>query len=155
MDTKSLLRAFLGRLLSMGQEVPVYLVTLTQIVQPALTEENRTTVLGCMFKELPMALEQLSAEQVLSLAQNPPLEAVALRLLLDLYQIQTILQGVSSLQLFQLSYHMPPSSPQQQLVNILQLQDRFRCWTEDFLNNLHNHFQTVPVHQEIPTLTGR
>jgi hypothetical protein len=155
MDTKTLLRSFLDRLLVMGQEIPVYLFTLTQIVQPTLPEDKRTTILGSMFSQLPELLDQLAPEQFMALVQNPPLEAVALRLLLDLFQLHFILKGVSNAQLFTLSSFMPPlSSPQQQLGYLAQLQERFRVWNPVFLTQLHKHFVTIPMHLEREALLG-
>lgn len=155
MDTKTLLRSFLDRLLTMGQELPVYLTTLTQIVQPGLSDEKRLTVLGSMFRELPDLLERISSDEVMSIAQNPPPDAVALRLLLDLYQVHIVLQGISNMQLFQLStYMLPQSTPQHQLVHIRQLKERFVVWNEAFLNQLHTHIASIPMNFEREALLG-
>jgi hypothetical protein len=143
------LHDLLDRLRSLGTELPQCLVSLTQVVQPQIPNEMRIPLLGKMFAEVPSVVSAATPEQLQRIVLAPPPDAVALRLLLDLRQVQQILQNISYLQLLHLTNGLiPPGSPQAQLKFLNRVQEIFQMWSNNTLEQYHKKLSETPVHLE-------
>eukprot|EP00029_Vermamoeba_vermiformis_P004952 TRINITY_DN1586_c0_g1_i1.p1 TRINITY_DN1586_c0_g1~~TRINITY_DN1586_c0_g1_i1.p1 ORF type:complete len:595 (+),score=79.14 TRINITY_DN1586_c0_g1_i1:72-1856(+) len=143
------LHGLLEALHALGRDLPQCLVSLTQVVQPQIPNEMRIPLLGKMFAEVPEYLETATPQQLQQIVRQPPADAVAFRLLLDLSQVQQILQNISYLQLLHLTNNMiPPGSPQQQLGFLSKIQEIFQLWSNETLERYNHTFQETPLHLE-------
>jgi hypothetical protein len=148
-DVKTELQNLLTSLFELGKELPQCLFSLTQIVQPQIPNEMRIPLLSKMFTEVPSVLQSLSSQQLQQLVHQPRADVVALRLLLDIFQVQKLLQTLSYLQLLHLSNNMlPPGSPQQQLDFLLKIQEYFQYWSNQTLQHYHEVLTNTPLHLE-------
>jgi hypothetical protein len=143
------LHGLLEALHALGRDLPQCLVSLTQVVQPQIPNEMRIPLLGKMFAEVPEYLETATPQQLQQIVRQPPADAVAFRLLLDLSQVQQILQNISYLQLLHLTNNMiPPGSPQQQLGFLSKIQEIFQLWSNETLERYNHTFSETPLHLE-------
>jgi hypothetical protein len=143
------LHDLLDLLRSLGTELPQCLVSLTQVVQPQIPNEMRIPLLGKMFAEVPSVVSAATPQQLQQIVLAPPPDAVALRLLLDLRQVQQILQNISYLQLLHLTNGLiPPGSPQAQLKFLNRVQEIFQMWSNNTLELYHKKLAETPVHLE-------
>lgn len=143
------LHGLLNALHTLGRDLPQCLISLTQVVQPQIPNEMRIPLLGKMFAEVPSYLESATPQQLEQIIRQPPADAVAFRLLLDLSQVQQILQNISYLQLLHLTNNMiPPGSPQQQLGFLSKIQEIFQRWSNETLERYNHTFSETPLHLE-------
>ncbi len=143
------LQGLLDSLHALGRDLPQCLISLTQVVQPQIPNEMRIPLLGKMFAEVPSYLESATPQQLQQIVRQPPADAVAFRLLLDLSQVQQILQNISYLQLLHLTNNMiPPGSPQQQLGFLSKIQEIFQLWSNETLERYNHTFSETPLHLE-------
>eukprot|EP01125_Pyxidicula_operculata_P010544 TRINITY_DN3467_c0_g1_i2.p1 TRINITY_DN3467_c0_g1~~TRINITY_DN3467_c0_g1_i2.p1 ORF type:complete len:503 (+),score=95.23 TRINITY_DN3467_c0_g1_i2:40-1548(+) len=137
----------------LGKEQPTWLYCLTQVVQPTIEDHYRVPLLQKLFEEVPNLLSSTPPTQIEELVQNPPIEAVAFRLLLDLRQIQSILQDITPKQLLIITAGFSASIPPQQLLSYLKkLQDLVFTWNMQKLCSLSDLVKGTRVNMERATI---
>jgi hypothetical protein len=80
----------------LGRDFPQLLIHLTEIVYPSLPQERRIPVLGKMFEDIPLLLED--EHKLEKLCTDPPSDFVTLRLLLSFRDLSRLVQQISYLQ---------------------------------------------------------
>lgn len=133
------LEDLIKRLSHIAQEWPARLVWLTEVVSPnQLQHDQRVQLLEKMLGELPVLLSSTPADRLESLVQQPPVDAVPLRLLLDLRQLPALLRGLTDIRLIQIKHHLPPGgSAHNHLAFLKKLQGFFLSHqTDQQLQNL-------------------
>eukprot|EP01126_Amoeba_proteus_P019302 TRINITY_DN19939_c0_g1_i1.p1 TRINITY_DN19939_c0_g1~~TRINITY_DN19939_c0_g1_i1.p1 ORF type:complete len:452 (-),score=88.61 TRINITY_DN19939_c0_g1_i1:86-1441(-) len=143
-------RRFLQQLSHLRQAVPSSLCKLTYVVQPNLSDKFRLSVLETIFTDIPILLDTVSSEQLVELSRDPPVEATAFRLLLELIQIQNVLENVSVSQLLALGNFLSPSAhqPDTQLWHLTRVQECLRTVSPQQLTQLRLDLEAIPPRQE-------
>lgn len=132
----------------LGRDLPQILIHLAEMVQPELSQGRLVPVLGKMFEEIPLLLQQ-SPLQFQKMTTEPPPDLVTLRLLLDLHELQQILQQISYLQLLHLTNNIIPPGPHTMQLEFLQrAQEIFQSWSRDTLAHYHQDLSETPLHLE-------
>jgi len=137
------------RLFALGKEVPFYLISLTQVVQPNIPDNMRVPLLGKLFSEVPSLIGDMNDSDVVQIIENPPLGAITFRLLLDLRQIQCLLKNISYDILLQLTLSLAPInsiSPNQQLDYLEKIQKVFQTWSLESIEEYSKEIVSTPFH---------
>eukprot|EP00005_Dracoamoeba_jomungandri_P006015 CAMPEP_0174262348 /NCGR_PEP_ID=MMETSP0439-20130205/12922_1 /TAXON_ID=0 /ORGANISM="Stereomyxa ramosa, Strain Chinc5" /LENGTH=563 /DNA_ID=CAMNT_0015347043 /DNA_START=89 /DNA_END=1780 /DNA_ORIENTATION=- len=143
------LHSLLLKLHQLGQELPQILIYLTQIVQPKLPQNLIIPFLGQMFEKLPPFLSETEPQKLSEIAAEPPSDAVPLKILLDLCNVQELLQQISVLQILHLTNNTIPQGTQEQQEGFLKkVQEAFQAWAIDTLKRYHSTLSETPLHLE-------
>lgn len=121
-------------LYQLGQEVPHYLLFLSELAEPGLAQELRTPILGRLFEEVPNLLSNVTAMEFHKLVANVPQDAVTFRMLVNLYKISTLFQQMSCLQILHLTNNLIPPGPLAMQAEILiAAQEHMKHWSGNYL----------------------
>jgi hypothetical protein len=138
-----------GALYQLGQEVPHYLLFLSELAEPTLSQDMRTPILGRLFEEVPNLLSNVTAMEFHKLIVNVPQDAVTLRMLVNLYKISTLFQQMSCLQILHLTNHLIPPGPLAMQAEILTTaQEHMRGWNNERMGMLHEEMGKVSLQLE-------
>lgn len=119
-------------LYQLGQELPHYLLVLSELAEPNLSQDLRTPILGKLFEEVPRLLGNITPLEFHKLIANVPQDAVTLRMLVNIYNIATIFQQLSCHQILQLTNNVIPPGPLAMQVEILLIaQEHIRHWSPE------------------------
>lgn len=136
-------------LYQLGQELPHYLLVLSELAEPNLSQDHRTPILGKLFEEVPRLLSNITPLEFHKLIANVPQDAVTLRMLVNLYNISTIFQQLSCLQILQLTNNVIPPGPlAMQLEVLLVAQEHMKTWTPDTPGLLHDELANTSLELE-------
>jgi hypothetical protein len=136
-------------LYQLGQELPHYLLVLSELAEPSLSQDLRTPVLGRLFEEIPRLLTNITPLEFNKLMANVPQDAVQLRMLVNIYNISTIFQSMSCLQILLLSNHLIPPGPLPMQVEImLKAQEHMKSWAPETPSFLHDELAKTSLDQE-------
>jgi hypothetical protein len=136
-------------LYQLGQELPHYLLVLSELAEPNLTQDLRTPILGKLFEEIPRLLGNITPLDFHKLIANVPQDAVTLRMLVNMYNISTIFQQLSCLQILQLTNNVIPPGPLlMQLEVLLVAQKHMKAWTPDTPGYLHDELANTSLELE-------
>ncbi|PRP79773.1 hypothetical protein PROFUN_12635 [Planoprotostelium fungivorum] len=134
---------------SIGKELPELLVQVTTLVAPSLHQDKIVPILGKMFEEIPLMLQQQTFKNNPQILKDPPPPYITVRLLLGFRDLQALLHRCSILQLLHLTNNIiPPNTSQQQIDFLLRAQQIFQSWTTDRLHRLHSVLSETPLHME-------
>jgi hypothetical protein len=136
-------------LYQLGQELPHYLLVLSELAEPNLSQDHRTPILCKLFEEVPRLLSNITPLEFHKLIANVPQDAVTLRMLVNLYNISTTFQQLSCLQILQLTNNVIPPGPlSMQLEMLLVAQEHMRAWTADTPGQLHDELANTSLELE-------
>lgn len=138
MSTISEFLELVRALYQLGQEVPQYLLFLSELAEPNLNED-RTHILGRLFEEVPQLLSNVTPLDFHKLITNVPQSAVTMRMLVNLHKISTIFQQMSCLQILHLTNNLIPPGPLNLQVEILlTAQEHMKQWSFEKVTYLHD-----------------
>ena len=136
-------------LYQLGQELPHYLLVLSELAEPNLSQDLRTPILGKLFEEVPRLLSNITPLEFHKLIANVPQDAVTLRMLVNLYNISTTFQQLSCLQILQLTNNVIPPGPLSMQVEVLLVaQEHMKAWTPDTPGYLHDELANTSLELE-------
>lgn len=130
-------------------------MALTQIVIPALPHEKTVDLIQELLL-LPSFFSTQTAQQLEALVAKPPIDhtfALPFRLLLDIREVQSVLKGVTQVQLLRLLDNMPSdNSLRQQLDFLINLQEVFMSWSSKNLTEYSKKVLDTPANLQRQTL---
>lgn len=136
-------------LYQLGQELPHYLLVLSELAEPNLGQDLRTPILGKLFEEVPRLLANITPLEFHKLIANVPQDAVTLRMLVNIYKIATIFHQLSCLQILQLTNNVIPPGPVAMQVEILLIaQEHMSQWSNETPGYLHDELAKTSLELE-------
>eukprot|EP01129_Flabellula_baltica_P008355 TRINITY_DN3308_c0_g1_i1.p1 TRINITY_DN3308_c0_g1~~TRINITY_DN3308_c0_g1_i1.p1 ORF type:complete len:580 (-),score=98.46 TRINITY_DN3308_c0_g1_i1:605-2344(-) len=149
------LNTSLTKLYKLGTDMPDKLVFLTQVVQPNIPDNYRIPILSQMFSEVPSFIGSIPHENLVSVFDNPPDDAVPFKLYVDLLKIQYLFFNLSPSVLYLLSDLMPSSmAPNARLSYLSQLQNTLTSLSKQKIYLIHKELNQTPIHLHKIKLTN-